>query len=161
MPYQSGTFYFALTVKSGLGLVSHVLAERGWRDPAAATPNVKGFREPKMKILIVNDEESLREMMTALLTEAGHEIETVADGDAAMRLYCESGAYDLVLSDVWHPGIDGIELVERIRERNPAQAVAFVSGILGIVELEHQPKVPVLATPFRREQLLDFIEAFA
>ena len=114
-----------------------------------------------MKILILNDEENLRKIMIALLTEVGHEIEGVSDGDAAMRLYCESGPYDLVLSDVWHPGIDGIELVERIRERNPAQAVAFVSGILGIVGLEHPPKVPVLATPFRRQKLLDFVEAFA
>jgi len=112
-----------------------------------------------MKILILNDEESLRKMMIALLTKAGHEIEAAADGDTAMRLYCENGPYDLVLSDVLHPGIGGTELVERIRERNPAQAVAFISGILGIVELEHRPKVPVLATPFRRQQLLDFIEA--
>jgi len=112
-----------------------------------------------MKILILNDEESLRKMMIALLTKAGHEIEAAADGDTAMRLYCESGPYDLVLSDVLHPGMDGIELVERIRERNPAQAVAFISGMLGTVGLEHRPKVPVLATPFRRQQLLDFIES--
>ncbi len=60
---------------------------------------------------------------------------------------------------MYHPGMDGIELVERIRERNPAQAVAFISGMLGTVGLEHRPKVPVLATPFRRQQLLDFIES--
>ena len=114
-----------------------------------------------MKILILNDEESLREMMIAFLAEAGHEIEAAADGDSALRLYCESGPYDLVVSDVLHPGINGIDLVERIRGRNPAQTVAFVSGIMGAVELEHRPKVPILPTPFRRQQLLDFIEAIA
>jgi len=114
-----------------------------------------------VKILIVNDEESLRKMMIALLAEAGHEIEAAADGDTALRLYCESGPYDLVVSDVLHPGINGIDLVERIRGRNPAQAVAFVSGIMGTVELEHRLKVPILPTPFRRQQLLDFIEAIA
>ena len=99
--------------------------------------------------------------MIALLAEAGHEIEAAADGDTALRLYCESGPYDLVVSDVLHPGINGIDLVERIRGRNPAQAVAFVSGILGTVEPEHGLKVPILPTPFRRQQLLDFIEAIA
>ena len=114
-----------------------------------------------MKILILNDEESLRNIMVAVLTKAGQEIEAVGDGDTALHLYCESGPYDLVVSDVLHPGINGIDLVERIRGRNPAQAVAFVSGIMGTVELEHRPKVPILPTPFRRQQLLDFIEAIA
>ena len=112
-----------------------------------------------MKILILNDEESLRNIMAAVLTKAGHEIETVGDGDTAVHLYCENGPYDLVVSDVRHPGIDGIALVERIRERNPAQAVAFVSGILGVVELENRPTFPILPTPFRRQELLDFIES--
>ena len=114
-----------------------------------------------MKILILNDEESLRNIMAAVLTKAGHEIEAVGDGDTALRLYCESGPYDLVVSDVRHLGIDGIELAEGIRERNPAQAVAFVSGILGAVELEKRPRFPILPTPFRRQELLDFIEATA
>jgi CheY-like chemotaxis protein len=53
------------------------------------------------------------------------------NGDEALQFYRKRGPYDLVLTDIQHPGPNGIEVVKRIRETNPAQAIAMVSGFGG------------------------------
>jgi two-component system chemotaxis response regulator CheY len=66
------------------------------------------------EILIVDDSPSMRRMVSAALTEAGHKVREAEDGNKALAL-ARSGAADLVVSDMNMPGMNGIELVGQLR----------------------------------------------
>ena len=69
-----------------------------------------------MKILIVEDEEGLREALIRTLTGEGYLADGAADGDEGYRLIC-TGLYDLVLLDIMLPVYDGLEVFRRIRKQ--------------------------------------------
>ncbi len=71
-----------------------------------------------MKILIVDDEQVQREMLAGFLKKKGYEIETAADGKAALALFHEK-PFSLVLTDHKMPGMTGDELLFKLREINP------------------------------------------
>ena len=79
------------------------------------------------RILVVDDEESIRELYRAELAEEGYEVDLAADGLQALRRL-EAFRPDLVTLDVKMPGIDGIETLRRIRERNPTVPVILVTA---------------------------------
>ncbi|MBO6039657.1 MAG: response regulator, partial [Oscillospiraceae bacterium] len=69
-----------------------------------------------MKILIVEDEEGLREALIRTLTGEGYLADGAADGDEGYQLIC-TGLYDLVLLDIMLPVYDGLEVLRRIRKQ--------------------------------------------
>jgi CheY-like chemotaxis protein len=79
-----------------------------------------------MKILWLEDEENLQTIIVALLKKSDgvFDIEFVVDGDAAIKRYREPGAYDLVMTDYLHSGLNGLEFSRAIRKGNPLQAIA-------------------------------------
>lgn len=66
------------------------------------------------RILAVDDEAAIRKVIRDALEKAGHEVETAIDGEEALALF-ESGDFDLVVTDLNMPRLDGLELVRRIR----------------------------------------------
>jgi DNA-binding NtrC family response regulator len=76
-----------------------------------------------MRVLVVDDEASIRLALTELLEADGHHAEAVAHAPAALAAL-EEGTWDLVLSDLRMPAMDGLELLTEVRSRHPA--VAFV-----------------------------------
>jgi CheY-like chemotaxis protein len=75
---------------------------------------------------VVNgDQEAWRKMVRARLAQGGFELEFVMDGDEAFARFCKSGPYDLVLTDLYHPGLDGIDLARAVRREKPTQAIAI------------------------------------
>ena len=115
-----------------------------------------------MNILLVED--AVAEVVEAILHSAGHEVTVAADGDEALRLYRNRECrYDLVLTDRWHAGIDGIELAAAIRKVNPEQAIAFFTSP-GDYVVEQKfaaygvSDLPRLLKPCV-EQLLRFVES--
>lgn len=79
------------------------------------------------KILVVDDEESIRELYRAELAEEGYEVDLAGDGLQALRRL-DAFRPDLVTLDVKMPGIDGIETLRRIRERHPTVPVILVTA---------------------------------
>jgi CheY-like chemotaxis protein len=74
---------------------------------------------------IVNgDEEAWRNMVRARLRQAGFELDFANNGDEALERFRQDGPYDLVLTDLYHPGLEGIDLARTIRRESPAQAIA-------------------------------------
>ncbi|HYZ34414.1 MAG TPA: response regulator, partial [Crenalkalicoccus sp.] len=79
-------------------------------------------------ILLVEDEAPLRRLSARLLERAGHAVRAVDGGEAALAALEAGPLPDAVVSDVAMPGMDGLALAARIRERWPALPVLLVSG---------------------------------
>ena len=79
------------------------------------------------KVLVVDDEESIRELYRADLTDEGYEVELAADGRQALR-GLDSFRPDLVTLDIKLPDIDGIEVLRRIREKNATVPVVLLTA---------------------------------
>jgi len=81
------------------------------------------------RILIVDDEESIRRSLAGILSDEGFEIDSVADGERALTALSEGQqAPDLVLLDIAMPGRDGVEILAEIRQAWPALPVVMMSG---------------------------------
>jgi two-component system nitrogen regulation response regulator NtrX len=79
------------------------------------------------KILIVDDEEGIRESLSGALTDEGYIVSAVESGEACLDLIRKT-AFDVILLDIWLPGIDGLETLERIRSLDGAPEVVMISG---------------------------------
>ncbi|BCR04176.1 sigma-54-dependent Fis family transcriptional regulator [Desulfuromonas versatilis] len=78
-------------------------------------------------ILIVDDEASIRESLKGILQDEGFRTLFAKDGEEALPLALEENP-DLILLDIWMPGMDGLEVLRRIRETSPEQLVIMMSG---------------------------------
>ena len=78
-------------------------------------------------ILIVDDEPSILQTLSGLLSDEGFEVTTAANGYEALKLV-EADSPDLVLLDIWMPGIDGIETLKEIKKENPNIQVVIITG---------------------------------
>ncbi len=78
-------------------------------------------------ILIVDDERGIRETLSAVLQDEGFATEAVASGEECLKAV-ERRAYGCVLLDVWLPGIDGLETLERLRANGADTSVVMISG---------------------------------
>src|SRR5712671_1621041 len=79
------------------------------------------------KILIVDDEAGIRESLSGVLADEGYSASSVESGEACLDLLRQA-AFDVVLLDVWLPGVDGLETLEKIRELDNAPEVIMISG---------------------------------
>ncbi|HYB54268.1 MAG TPA: response regulator transcription factor [Thermoanaerobaculia bacterium] len=68
-------------------------------------------------MLVVDDEAGIRRVVRDALERAGHDVETAGDGEEALARF-EQGAFDLLITDWNMPGVDGFELVRRVRKRS-------------------------------------------
>src|SRR5262245_45236436 len=78
-------------------------------------------------ILIVDDEAGVRASLGAVLRDEGYTVEAVDSGEACLEQVARQ-AYDVILLDIWLPGIDGLVALERLRERRPDAQVIMISG---------------------------------
>ncbi len=82
-------------------------------------------------ILIIDDEGTLRESLGRLLTREGYAVTTAVSGEEAMELM-DGRFYDLVITDIFLPGMDGIEVLRRCRERSPDQIVIVMTAFASL-----------------------------
>src|SRR5204863_8761876 len=82
---------------------------------------------PKSRILVVDDEAAIRDSLKMMLEYEGYEFLAAATGQEGLALV-EREAPDLVLLDVKMPGMDGLQVLERLRNMNEALPIGVVSG---------------------------------
>lgn len=87
-----------------------------------------------MKILVVEDEQTIREVEVAYLKQAGYDVHEACDGEEGLE-YIKSEDYDLVILDVNLPKISGFELCKRLRENSQVPVIMVTARIEEIDEL--------------------------
>ena len=108
------------------------------------------------RLLIVDDEASIRDVLRQLFEYEGHEVAVAPDGMDALSML-DSAAPDVVFLDVKMPGLDGMEVLQRIRERRPDQIVVMISGhgtIDTAVEATRMGAYDFLEKPLDSDRLL-------
>ena len=106
----------------------------------------------RSRILVVDDEENLRDVLVEVLMRDGHEVDSAADGSEGL-LRLQGSRYDLVITDLRMPGIEGPALYEALRRQYPDNPprVVFMSANTGIEEYARflaDTGEPALEKPF-------------
>jgi DNA-binding response OmpR family regulator len=116
------------------------------------------------RILIIDDEELIRETIRIRLEQSGHEVVEAANGVEGLRVFAE-GRIDLVVTDIIMPDQEGIETIRKIRQRDAAVRIIAISGggrgrnfqFLDIAQKLGADAA--LSKPFTGSQLLALVEA--
>jgi CheY-like chemotaxis protein len=79
-------------------------------------------------ILVVEDEDSVRQALSKILENYGYAVTCVADAEAGIKAFDEAAGMDLILTDLSLPGMSGWELADILKERSPGIPVILLSG---------------------------------
>jgi CheY-like chemotaxis protein len=124
------------------------------------TKEIFSSSERKFKILVVDDNENIREMLEDFLNFEGHKPVLAKDGKEALEIFCEQD-FDIVITDLGMPGMSGWELSKHIKQRKPEIPVVIITGWGVQLEAENlkENKVEsILTKPFNLDQIKKMIE---
>ncbi len=113
------------------------------------------------KILVIDDDLSLREMMEMMLRGAGHEVTVAKDGLDGLTV-AAAGGFDLIISDIKMPGIDGLEVLKRLRGAGNTTPLVLVSAYAKpgtAVEAMRAGAYDFIPKPFQPQNLLAVIDS--
>jgi CheY-like chemotaxis protein len=106
-------------------------------------------------ILIVDDEPQIVRLLSAVLVGAGHEVRTAHNPQVAIEMCSPPSCFDLVLSDVSMPVLDGHELARWIADRCPSSRTILVSeSAAGCQDCPYEPHCPLVLKPFNPKAVL-------
>ncbi|MDR5684216.1 MAG: sigma-54 dependent transcriptional regulator [Armatimonadota bacterium] len=108
------------------------------------------------RVLVVDDEENIRTLITQILRREGFEVETAADGAAGLAR-AQSGEFDLILLDVRTPKMDGMTVLRELRRVDPSAIVIIVTGYGTLemaVEAMRNGAFDYVPKPFKQDELL-------
>ena len=115
---------------------------------------------PADRILIVDDEEAIREIVHSMLTISGFRCQQAASGAEALAILQSGAEFELMLTDLMMSGMDGIALLERTKEKYPDMPVVMVTAVHDIsvaLAAIRNGAYDYLLKPFEREQLLAIV----
>lgn len=109
------------------------------------------------RILLAEDDDTMRKFLARSLEKAGYQIVSVSVGTDALPLLA-GGGFDLLLTDIVMPGMDGIELARRATKMQPNLQVMFITGFAAVAmdKAKDRPvNSKVLQKPFHLKDLVD------
>ena len=115
-----------------------------------------------MRVLVVDDEPGLRHTLSLILGDEGHEVRTAGDGAAALEILDRGEEVDLILCDLRMPGVDGLEFLDRYRERQAAAggpcALVIAMSAYGdndaALDAMRRGAYDFISKPFRADQIV-------
>lgn len=120
------------------------------RKPAAKT------KDNMAKIILAEDDEDMRRFLVRALERAGHAVVSFGEGASAFEEIKQS-SFDLLLTDIVMPEMDGIELARRAAELDPSLKIMFITGFAAVA-LHPDSRAPkeakVLSKPFHLRELV-------
>jgi two-component system cell cycle response regulator CpdR len=124
------------------------------------TTNDTGTRTTMTKILLAEDDNDMRRFLVKALQNAGYDVASFDNGLSAYNRLREE-PFDLLLTDIVMPEMDGIELARRATELDPDMKVMFITGFAAVAlnPDSHAPKdAKVLSKPFHLRELVSEVE---
>ena len=112
------------------------------------------------KILLAEDDDSMRQFLSMALKRAGHDVQAYEDGETALEAL-EREVFDLLLTDIVMPGLDGIELARRGAELDPAMKIVFITGFAAVALSSSSPTpagAKVLSKPFHLREIVEEVD---
>jgi CheY-like chemotaxis protein len=118
------------------------------------------------KVLVVDDDPAVQVMIRLVLERAGHAVVVAGDGNKGLA-ECEHESFDLLLLDLFMPGMDGLQTMRMVREKRPPLPIIMISGRPVIEDLQLEPDFLSMATklgatyslpkPFKPAALLSMV----
>ncbi|MGY4288569.1 CheY-like chemotaxis protein [Bradyrhizobium sp. LM2.7] len=157
---QSGG-HIKIYSEEGHGTTIKLYLPPGEGAPEAAIPAALPAEGGAETIFVVEDDNLVRNFVTAQLQSLGYRTVAAPDGRAALQLIEAGQAFDLLFTDVVIPGgMSGRELAEEVAKRRPGVRVLYTSGYTDNAIVHHgklDDGVMLLTKPYRRNQLADMI----
>lgn len=117
----------------------------------------------KLRILVVDDQSSVRELLRAVLESDGHEVETAASGEEAVARL-KTGFHDLVIMDIRMPGLDGVAALGRMKDLSPETGVVMMTAYASVetaVEAMKRGALDYITKPIDIDEVRTVIARFA
>jgi two-component system cell cycle response regulator CpdR len=112
------------------------------------------------KIILAEDDEDMRRFLARALERAGHQVTSFAEGASAFE-EIKQADFDLLLTDIVMPEMDGIELARRAAELDPSLKIMFITGFAAVA-LHPDSKAPkdakILSKPFHLRDLVSEVD---
>ena len=110
------------------------------------------------RILLAEDDDSLRGFLSRALERAGYDVTSCADGEEAAAVLDQD--WDLLLTDIVMPGMDGIEVARLAAARHPGLRIMFITGFAAVALSAAQatPQAKVLSKPVHLRDLVNEVE---
>jgi len=112
------------------------------------------------RVMVVDDEENIRDVLSSYLTSLGYGVETANDGEDALKKF-KRGSFDLIISDLLMPTIDGLELLKKVRDQDREVIFLMITGYPSIetaVEAIKKGAYDYITKPFHMEDVKIRIE---
>jgi CheY-like chemotaxis protein len=126
-------------------------------------PEAPGEPAEKIRVLLVEDEALIAEIIGEALTDAGHHVHSVANAEDALAHLSGGARVDVLFTDINLPGeMDGAALAECARKTDPTLAVIFASGRWALLEeLRGRPNAAILQKPYSPARACEAVESLA
>ncbi|MEW5944971.1 MAG: sigma-54 dependent transcriptional regulator, partial [bacterium] len=111
-------------------------------------------------VLVVDDKENVRKLLSAQLREDGFDVDAAAGGEEALEMFAER-AYDVVITDMRMPGMTGLEVIGRVREISPDTAVLVITAFADVdnaIAAMKAGAADYLKKPFKLEEIRAAVE---
>lgn len=114
------------------------------------------------RILVVDDDASMRDFLAAILRRSGYDVDSRASGVLAHEWLQDDAApdYDLLLADIVMPGMDGLELAQKAAKLKPEMRVMFITGFAAVSVGDHKginPHARILSKPFHLKDIAQHV----
>lgn len=116
------------------------------------------------RVIVIDDQEPIRRIVRSALERAGHDVLEAGDGERGLELLASHTA-DVVLSDIFMPGMDGIQMLRQIRKQFPSVKVIVMSGgdSRGMLDLRRDAEllgaVKSLSKPFTTHEIVAVVNS--
>jgi signal transduction histidine kinase/ActR/RegA family two-component response regulator len=127
--------------------------------PVAVTTAIRPAERGGATILLVDDDNAVREVTAAMLQELGYVVVEAGSGGAALDLIEREPGIDLLLIDFAMPGMSGAEVAHRVRTKRPGLPIVFVTGFADRTALAGVSETQILNKPFQERELADKVLA--
>lgn len=110
------------------------------------------------RILLAEDDSSMLEFLTHALEKAQHDVTATNDGLSALEILQKDQTFDLLLTDIVMPGMDGVELAQKATDLCPDMKVMFITGFAAVAVAKNAAETQnarMLSKPFHLKDLVD------